>query len=163
MDNSTPIPFQIRVWQSAPALIDPQDSDLRKFRWHDRNGYPSRMITIAKKKRRTIYMHILILERVLNRPLLKGEECDHVDGNKHNNQRSNLRLATRQQNTHNTKRRSTNSTGFKGVVPFGNRFRAFISVDKQQLYLGTYDTPEQAHEAYKLAAIAYFGDFARFE
>lgn len=109
-----------------------------------------------------IFMHRVILERKLGRPLLPHPEemCDHKDGNKQNNLRYNLRLASTQQNNSNHPVKSTSSTGIKGVtlVPSG-RYRACIKVDGVG-HSKTYDTPEEADNAYRQMAEYYQGEYA---
>jgi hypothetical protein len=95
----------------------------------------------------------------------KGEIVDHIDSNTLNNRRENLRLATYSQNSMNTRISSRNTSGYKGVSvdATGNSWRAQIKAEGEIKYLGLYSTPEEAHEAYKIAAVKYFGEFARFE
>jgi hypothetical protein len=90
-------------------------------------------------------------------------KIDHKDRDTLNNQKANLRPCTTSQNGANCKRRETNTTGFKGVRRNGSRYMARIKVNGRELYLGTYDTPEEAHQVYMAAARKYFGEFARAE
>lgn len=85
---------------------------------------------------------------------------DHIDGNPLNNRIENLRQATKQQNAMNRRIRSDNSTGFKGIYPAGKKFKASICVSGQNIYLGTFDTKEAAHSAYRAAAQERFKEFA---
>lgn len=89
------------------------------------------------------------------------EMIDHINGNKLDNRFSNLRLATRSQNASNTSRRRTNSSGYKGVVKYKNKWKAQITHKQKVHYLGLYDTKEEAHEAYIKAAKSYQLDFVR--
>jgi hypothetical protein len=115
--------------------------------------------------RRPVRLHRLIMERVLGRPLLPTEHIDHADGDGLNNQRSNLRLCTKATNAVNSKRRSDNQSGYKGVCfhPFSGLWRAYIRAEGKQHSLGYYKTPQEAHKAYKVAAVKFYGEFARFE
>lgn len=92
------------------------------------------------------------------------DQLDHIDCDHSNNRLSNLRRATNHQNLGNRRRSRNNKSGFKGVYykKDTKKWEAAISSQKTRKYLGLFDTPEQAHEAYKAAAIELFGDFARF-
>ena len=88
---------------------------------------------------------------------------DHIDGNTSNNSIINLRLATDQNNSWNSKAKSTNKTGFKGVS-FKEQYRKFganIMHNKKQIFLGYFDKSEDARAAYVKAAKNLFGEFAR--
>jgi len=88
-------------------------------------------------------------------------EIDHIDLNKANNAISNLRECTRSQNLAN--RKTVNKLGFKGVqkTPYG-KYQAKIKKGGKLIYLGTYETPEEASIAYGEAATKHFGNFANF-
>ena len=104
------------------------------------------------------------MERKLGRPLEKGEQVDHIDGDSLNNRRSNLRLATRGQNCCNTRMSSRNTSGYKGVSwsTTANKWLAAIVYQKQHYTLGYFTSPIEAHEAYKRKAVELFGEFANF-
>ena len=85
---------------------------------------------------------------------------DHVNGNKFDNRKSNLRVATYSENCQNTGPKKNNTTGFKGVSRHGNKWRASIMVNRKNVHLGSHETPELAAEAYDLAAIKFFGEGA---
>jgi|688.fasta_scaffold108618_2 hypothetical protein len=82
---------------------------------------------------------------------------DHIDRNPSNNKFNNLRAVTRSQNQHNRIKQRNNTSGYKGVVFFkrAKRWRAAIFVNSKPIYLGYYDTPEQASAAYQEAASKY--------
>jgi|688.fasta_scaffold958645_1 hypothetical protein len=86
---------------------------------------------------------------------------DHINNIPTDNRLKNLRIATVQQNSYNSKRRKDNRTGYKGVKKRGNKFTVRISINKCRVWLGTYNTPEEAHAAYCDAAREHFGEFAR--
>lgn len=88
------------------------------------------------------------------------EFLDHIDGNPLNNHIENLRPATKQQNAQNRKVRCTNQLKTKGVQVRGSKFAAYIWVDKQQKYLGTFETLDEAGMAYMVAANTHHKEFA---
>lgn len=108
----------------------------------------------------SVYLHNLILEEMLGRPLEPGEYCDHRDGNGLNNSDENLRLATRVQNCRNKRRAANNTSGFKGVTRYYKGWRARIWCEGREIYLGSFSTAEQAALAYDQAAINQYGAYA---
>lgn len=101
-----------------------------------------------------IYLHRVILGCTAD------QQIDHADGDKLNNSRSNLRLATNQQNSANRGPNKNNTTGYKGVIALRGRFRAQIMVNRRFKSLGMYDTAEEAARAHDRAARAAWGPFA---
>jgi len=87
---------------------------------------------------------------------------DHEDNDSTNDAWLNLRLATRRQNRTNSKCRSDNKSGFKGVHSLkSGRFAALLGLKNKNINLGCFDTAQEAHAAYLVAARKHFGDFAR--
>lgn len=89
------------------------------------------------------------------------DEIDHKDVDGTNNRWTNLREATRADNGRN---RSSSRTKFdlpRGVHPSGGRFRSRIIVDGVKRELGCFSTPEEAHQAYAEAVLAFHGEFGR--
>ena len=96
---------------------------------------------------------------------LDGKEVDHINGNKHDNRRENLRLCNRTENNRNKGKLSTNTSGFKGVSwhKSKGKWRAVIQVGEgKQKHLGYFDDPETAYQSYCQAATKYHGNFKHF-
>ena len=89
-----------------------------------------------------------------------GFFVDHADRNPSNNRISNLRLATVSQNCFNTGLSSKNRSGARGVhVTRHGKFFARIIHKGASIYLGTYETLEEASEVYNKEAAKRFGNF----
>ena len=83
-------------------------------------------------------------------------DIDHKDGNTSNNRFDNLRDVTRSVNLENRRRAMpVNKTRLLGVSVKRKKFSANIQINKKHFYIGTYDTPEEAHEAYLEAKRKY--------
>lgn len=141
-------------------LVDDIDKDLLEDKWYIARDYWKR--TSIKPHQTQWYLHRTILERILNRPLVKGEICDHVNKNKLDNRRSNLRLANHSLNAANVDKPITNKSGYKGVSYWKNtnRWKARIKYQQKHIYIGIFDTKEQAAIAYNKKAIELFGEYA---
>jgi hypothetical protein len=106
-------------------------------------------------------MHNVIWEHH-NGPTPDGFTVDHADRNSLNNQLSNLRLATRSQQGHNQRLRSTNTSGYRGVTwdKQMGKWQARIMVNGKRIHLGFYADPKEAALAYDAAAKIHYGEFA---
>ena len=127
----------------------------------------------AKKINGKVYIHKQLrsggeyvgyesLHRVLtNCP--EGLMVDHVNGNTLDNRLSNLRVCNHSENMRNRKMHKNNASGFKGVYfsKSRNKWIAQITSAGKKMTLGSFNSPEVAHNAYVLAAKKYHGEFAR--
>jgi hypothetical protein len=93
------------------------------------------------------------------------DQIDHINGVRNDNRIANLREASNAENRQNAKRNCNNKSGFKGVslksYRGGSKWVAQFMVCGKQKYLGLFDTPEDAHQAYCNAAFEVRGKFAR--
>lgn len=158
---------EIPLTKGYVTVVDDCDADLDFPKWqveevNSEIVYAARKKYFGQRQKTTVKLHRLILERMLNRPLRRGEYVDHINGDGLDNRRCNLRLATAAQNQMNQRRRRDNTSGFKGVRfdRARQRWRAEIRVDGKHIFLGRFDTPVEAHRAYCKAAALYFGEFA---
>jgi len=91
------------------------------------------------------------------------DQIDHIDKNPGNNAWRNLREANNSQNQANTGVRKDNRVGLKGAHYFSKtgQWTSRIRANGEDRFLGYFETPEQAHKAYTLAAASIHGEFAR--
>jgi hypothetical protein len=90
---------------------------------------------------------------------LPSTRLDHVNGDRLDNRIANLRQADAFQNRWNSRRVGQKLP--KGVSQHHRKFRALITARGHRSDLGYFDTPEEAHEAYRAAAEKLHGEFAR--
>lgn len=84
-----------------------------------------------------------------------AEEVDHVNGVRGLNSWENLRQCSHSENHQNRVARVTNTAGLAGASWHSQkkRWRSAISVAGKHHHLGHFNTPEEAHEAYKSAKV----------
>lgn len=156
------IPVKVRNKKASTLmLVDDEDyNTLELLKWHLATGGYAQ--TKIKKNPLTLQRPITAHRIILWCP--QYLQIDHIDGNPLNNQKKNLRICSGTQNQRNRKRMHNNKSGFKGVSLCKNtkKWRATIKTDDQLKYLGLFNTPEEAHDAYKQAAIKFHGEFAKW-
>lgn len=158
--------MKIELTKGYVAIVDDVDYEyLMQWKWYaseSRSGgrvYARRMI--YKGGRKAIHMHREVLSRSLGRVLLPDENVDHIEGIGLDNQRHNLRLATRRENTRNQGLNIANTSGFKGVYLDQGKWRAQIYKDGKAVYLGVFSDLKEAAVAYDDAAKKLHGEFAK--
>lgn len=147
---------------------DKQSSSHRCNRWNAQYAG-----TVAGCKNNDGYIAIAIKPKnyrahILAWLYMTGEfphkDIDHIDNDPCNNKFINLRLANDSQNHANERLSKNNKSGFKGVYynKQNKKYRAQIMVNYKKKNLGSYETAEEAHKAYQIAAQELFGEFANF-
>lgn len=152
---------RIKLTQNKVALVSNEDYEfLSQWKWYTRKDsktfYAVRNSPKINGKQKTIYMHRVIAKR------MGISNSDYKDQNGLNNQRCNLREATRSQNGANQKLRITNTSGYKGVCwsKLGKKWVARICINYKIISLGYFINIKDAARAYNKAALKYFGEFA---
>ncbi len=143
---------EIPVSRGYHALVDDEDYEqLIQRKWSYCCGY-----AVARWNMKMIKMHRMILGA---KP---GEQIDHVNLNKLDNRRGNLRMASVYDQARHHPRMKTNKTGFKGIYWRKSRscWVAVIKVAGRRMYLGHFQDKIEAARAYDLGAILHFGEFA---
>lgn len=150
---------ELKLSNGFIALVDAFDYPiLSKYKWYKSSyGY-----AIHKHYRDGRSIAVLMHKMLVCPP--KGMYVDHINGDKLDNRRQNLRAATPRQNSYNAKLSVTNTTGFKGTrfLARTGRYSAQLRVNGKAKHLGYFTTVEEAHAAYCRAAIERDADFARF-
>jgi hypothetical protein len=137
--------------ETGRAKIDKEDLHLVQSvgRWYLTNGY------VFNRHSKTL-MHRLIM---------KVDDTFDVDhkrtGFKYrsDNRKSNIRVCTQTQNNLNINMHKDNTSGYKGVVKSGDKWKARICVKGKITNLGTFINIEDAARAYKKAAKQMHKDF----
>lgn len=134
-------------------LVDAADySYLSQFKWHlTGKGYAGRAVN-----RKIVYMHREVIGA------FPESTVDHINRNKLDNRRSNLRLATRCGNQRNRSAGSNNKSGYKGVSwdQTREKWHASIKVDGKTKNLGRFTNILEAVKAYNNASLQYHGEFS---
>ena len=91
------------------------------------------------------------------------KQIDHIDRNRLNNKIENLRVCTQTENLYNTGVLSRNSTGIKGVNwhEASKKWMVRLNVQKKTLYLGVYESFDEAVAVSIEARNKHHGEFAR--
>lgn len=112
----------------------------------DKDGYLK--VTINRRGHR-VHRLIYMMHHGFMPPVI-----DHIDNDKLNNNIENLRGVNWFESNLNRPKHKRNTTGFKGVTFLKriNKFSSRIAIEHKRHFLGYFDTPEEAHDAYCKAA-----------
>jgi hypothetical protein len=127
----------------AHAEVDDEDFDyLNQWRWHLNRGYAVRNYSRAGK-----FKTVRMARVVLGLSEADKREADHIDLDRLNNRRSNLRPLASSENKQNTVVRTGSASKFRGVSKLGRGWVAKVRVQRKPVYLGYYATEHAAAQA----------------
>lgn len=129
----------------AHALVDVCDGCLAAFRWSPNgDGYAVRFIQVPGAGQRAVMLH----RTVLGLEYGDGQQTDHVNGDRLDCRRGNLRVATHAENAQNLPPRVGCTSGFRGVARCSRsgRWKAYATVGGKTHWLGRFDSEAGAAE-----------------
>ncbi|NDC95382.1 hypothetical protein EB077_08760 [bacterium] len=133
------------------VIVDDDDyNELCKYVWHiTAQGYAA---TSSKKLNGSKLMHRFLMQ-------YSGDGVvDHINNKKLVNRKENLRICTYRENSIN---RTPKKAGYLGVKETGNKWQASIKVNGKVIYLGCFNTLEEAAMTRDKATIKYFGEYGK--
>jgi hypothetical protein len=149
---------KIPLTQGKFALVDEEDYEyLMQWKWYYAKGYAVRMG--SQPKRVAILMHRIVLERMGFKDF---ESSDHINRQRFDNRRANLRPVSLEQNNMNRGKQKNNTSGYMGVSwhKQGKKWRVRFRADGKYRSLGLFDDKKEAALAYNEAAKKCHGEFA---
>jgi hypothetical protein len=158
MPKSTPLPDCLKdqcVYDPVTGLIDQPDKKKTGRPSLNNNGYAVVNITVDGTPKRFLAHRVAWFLHYGTDPGVM--QVDHINGNRADNRIENLRLVSHAENCHN---QAVSTSRKKTGLPLGvylaanGGFRASITVDGREQYLGVFDTPDQASNAYVSAKLA---------
>lgn len=157
---------EIPLTRGQVALVDDEDYErLACFKWFafrtasTNRYYAARGIRYRKPDGRVSVRLVFMHNQIMGPESEK--EVDHANRDSLDNQRSNLRFATRAQNQANVTSRRMSRSGFRGVYPMRNgRFYAMVRRGGRLVHLGVFADAIEAARAWNDAARKTYGEFA---
>ncbi len=147
---------KIKLTKGKFAIVDPDDyQKLSQYDWHllETKG---KCYAAMFNEGKILYMHRFIM----NAP--KGRIVDHRNRESLDNRKTNLRFATRSQNSCNKKITKKGTSKYRGVSieKDSKKWQAIIYYNRMRKHLGLFENEEDAARAYDNAAKLYHGEFA---
>jgi hypothetical protein len=142
---------KLNLTKNQFALVDDADyPELSKYKWTFNNGYASRFSTGEGKDRKIIYMHRLLV----NPPT--GLEVDHINWNRLDNRRRNLRAVTRTENMLNKPCYKKRADQTYKYITFNQRVQAWHA-QLGKVKIGTFHDERHAAMAHDMWAKSLYG------
>ena len=148
--------MKIPLTQGKFSIIDWEDyKRISKYKWYaaksGKNFYGQR-----EYKNKPIKLHRFIMNVTDSNKVI-----DHINHDTLDNRKSNLRICTQAENSRNTLKSNSNTSGFKGVVfnKSNGKYRSRITFNRKLIHLGYYNSSLEAHKVYCQKAKELYGEF----
>lgn len=139
---------KIKLTRGQIAIIDNEDFEkVSKFKWN--------YATVGYATNKKFYLHHLIIGKPK-----KGFVVDHINQNKLDNRKCNLRFVTHSQNHANQIKQKNNTSGFRGVSWNKGKWEVRIKYFGKTLHFGMFNNKIDAAKRYNIKAHELFGEFA---
>jgi hypothetical protein len=151
---------EILLTKGQVAIVDDEDYEtLSKYKWLLSGGKYAQHFWWDKEEK--VYKNVMMHRLILNAP--DDMYVDHINGNKLDNRKSNLRLATKLQNNINVPKYKGKTSKYKGVSWNSKRKRwvSAITINRKQKHIGYFLNEGDAALAYNKYAKTFFGEFAQ--
>lgn len=138
------------------VVIDVEDVDCLDRTWRVEKGSNK---VVRTENRKTVLLHRRIMAKYQN---IEGKQIDHINHDRTDNRKSNLRVCSNSQNSLNRRIPKNNTTGFIGVrrTPGAKTYQAQHAHNGHNYYLGSYDDPDVAAAVRDFFAIHVNGRYA---
>lgn len=140
----------MKATRRCNPMFSEEDADLAAFNWlRDRPGYATRQFTTKPNYKQRLSAHRIVLTRMVGRSLNRDELCDHINGDKMDNRRCNLRLTDHRGNAQNRYGNRHGGVGIRGASREAKtgRWNARVTHKGKDYHVGTFNTPEEAGAA----------------
>ncbi len=151
---------QIKLGNGLFSLIDDRDLiSVSKFNWYTSESKKGKFY-VKRLESPQIYLHRFLMDSP------EGKQIDHINGNRLDNRKSNLRMVSQTQNNYNSIKRIGTTSKFKGVFydKSGKRIKRWTTQGRilgKKTFLGRYLTQEEAAKTYDTFALKHYGEFAK--
>lgn len=155
---------EIILANGGTTLVDDEDYErLSKYKWFLLGS--RKVLYVMRNKRDGKRKYLIRMHReILGLTSGDGNIVDHINLNRRDNRKTNLRIVSKMINRYNCKMRSDNTSGFRGVHyrKRGNciRWQASICKQSKQIHIGYFSTDILAAKAYDMEAIKQYGSDA---
>lgn len=130
----------------------------KNYCWYESHGYATTNMLMDDGTIKRVRLHVYVFSDC---PV--GRVRDHINGNRLDNRRDNIRFVTTQQNNHNHGKSKMNTSGHTGVSWDVDRKKWFarIKIDNKHINLGRFSNLQDAIAAREVAEVKYFGEYRR--
>jgi hypothetical protein len=151
----------VPLTRGCEAIIDASDAGMIcQFNWRIQSAGPNHKYA-GRSVKLNGHQTIILMHRFICQAS-PGDYIDHVNGNRLDNRRDNIRICTQSENLCNRAKQSNNRSGYKGVYLHApGVWRSRIQFRGNLTDLGLFNDPEAAHQAYVAAARRLHGEFMR--